>query len=202
LRNIILFGPAGAGKTTVANMIIGVLRDKSEETRVIKVSQGNKIKVICNDLKYNNKKEKRELQQAVGQEMRRIFGNDVWCEVTKKEIVQVKNMLGLGMAEDRAMFVIDDGRQHNEYDFWTKERFLAVGVIADLETRAKRLLERDGYDQKGNLRFENEITADDIAREKCQYLIRNEGTMEDLRELVVELIDMVAERTGDAEGAE
>ena len=182
MKNIIVFGPAGAGKTTVADMITLGLN-----CRVITISQGNKIKEICGDLRYNSDHTNRELCQGVGQDMRRIFGPDVWCEYLLRKIDAIRQ----DNKTEKIIFIIDDGRQHNEYDFWINESFVAVGVVASLETRARRLLKRDGYDQVKQMGFENEITAEAIAKDKCKYMIHNEGTMDELREMVGQMIDMM-----------
>lgn len=203
MKNIILFGPAGAGKTTAAMMIIDFASKKG--IHAVRLSQGDKIKKICAELKYSTDKEDRELQQIIGQEMRRIFGIDVWCNYLKNKINSFYTTYFL----KPDAIIIDDGRQVNEFNFWGEQEFIQVGIIADLETRIRRLLDRDGYDQRDRLQFENEITADYIAREKCWDIIRNEGTMDELRVNVRALLDAVigedqkeCERENDGNGCD
>jgi len=175
MKNIIIFGPAGAGKTTVAKMI-----HESESITKI-VSLGAKIKNICRELKYDPEKSDRELQQGVGQGMRGIFGDTVWCE-----------FLWDSFSRRGINLIIDDGRQMSELKFWIDKGFIPVGINADIDTRADRLLARDGYDQRDRLTHETEITAEQIAEDCCRFYIRNDGTLEELQRQVMDLLQEVS----------
>lgn len=203
MRNIIFFGPAGAGKTTAAEMMIREIDKKivnyrggrnvgrtMKQVYVFKVPLGSKIKKISKELMYAGgiEQEDRTAYQSVGQEMRRIFGDLVWCAAVEKRIAEIKSKWG---RSKNYIFIIDDGRQYNEYDYWTGKGFTAVGITADLETRIERVLKRDGYDQRNNMGFENEISANAVAQEKCKYLIRNDGTLDELREAVRGILRVV-----------
>jgi len=170
MRNIIIFGPAGAGKTTVAKMI------KEMEPETVILSLGSQIKQICRDLKYDDKTN-RELQQGVGQGMRGIFGDRVWCEYLHDRHRAMINSIA-------SVAVIDDGRQMSELEYWVDKGFYPLGVVADADIRARRLLNRDGYDQANRFKNETEVSADMIAHRRCAATIRNERSLVELENTV------------------
>lgn len=164
--NIILFGQAGAGKTTIANILL------DSGKGYVKGSLGKKIHDEC----AFHGKESREEMQKYGQAMREIFGIDVWNQY-------LYNILNnhVYRSLDNERVVIDDGRQLNEFDFWTEKRFLTVGVKADFEIRKLRIWEREGKIlTEEQAQHETELQAAKCI-EKCKIIIENNGTWEELR---------------------
>jgi len=112
----------GSGKSTIANY----LRDTYGYS---KFSFGSKIH---SEAKLHGEETRAEMQQY-GQAMRKIFGINVWTDYVYKQ--------SLGLSK----IIIDDGRQLNEFDYYTDLGYLTVGVIADDDKRIERLKKRVGY---------------------------------------------------------
>ena len=82
------------------------------------------------------------------------------------------------------MIVIDDGRQLNEYDYFTERGFLTVGVIADDEIRLDRLQKRVNYIiDPETFQHETEEQARECVK-KCKIVIGNNGNHNSLVEEV------------------
>ena len=120
--NIVIFGQMGAGKSTVANY----LRDTYGYS---KLSFGSKIH---SETKLHGSETRTEMQQY-GQMMRKIFGINVWTDYVYKQSLGINKVC------------VDDGRQLNEFDYFTDLGYLTVGVIADDNKRIERLKNRVGY---------------------------------------------------------
>lgn len=167
MRNIILFGEVGAGKDTVADYLV-------EHHHCAKKKLGRYIHHAVDAFSYKENFDKRCAMQDFGQSMRKIFGDDVWNEALWRD-----------MCPQQVPFVIADGRQINEYHYWTGKGFLAIGITASPEVRAKRLLERDGVDQSHRFNHETEEQARYVINNFCRAVIHNEfDRIEDLYETV------------------
>jgi len=171
MKNYIIFGCMGAGKSTLAEIIVKLTAEQGNQASI--VSLGEDIKKVVKEHNYNNV-DFRYCCQQVGQNFRDIFGEDIWNERAYKKIL--KQMKDTGSQ----IFIIDDGRQPNEFEYWHKKQFVTVGIFAHEHTRDKRLTVRDGYSQKEYFNFENEQTAKHIAYNCCQIQIENNGTLEEL----------------------
>lgn len=172
MKNIILFGPMGAGKTTIANMICAFTGGE-----YYRASLGEDISVLAKKYGAGLRHEK----QLVGQTFREIFGQDVWNKRLYDKLAGFR----------RLCVVIDDGRQENELNFWEERGYLAIGVIADENIRAERLKKRDGYEQKEWMDHPNELSAIKIAEEKCEFCIKNNGTLDELEDKVKHILRVV-----------
>lgn len=124
MQNIAIMGSSGgAGKDTVADIIREVSGFNFE-----KISLGQDIHNICDKLTNNPQ---REHLQAVGESMRKIFGEDVWMEVTDKAI--------------HGPTIIPDIRKLLEYSHYVVERgYLPLYVFTDPVVARDRLCQRDG----------------------------------------------------------
>lgn len=155
--NIILFGEMGSGKTTVAKYLVN-------KYEYFKCSLGEKIHAECR--LHGN--ETREEMQNYGQSMRRIFGENIWCDYLYNRY------------KDKKKIIIDDGRQVNEYYYFTNKGFLPVGVLASNETRLNRLKRRVDYIiNPQTFNHETEVQARRCV-EMCKIKLYNNGSLDDL----------------------
>ena len=158
--NIIIFGLMGAGKSTVANY----LRDTYRYT---KLSFGSKIHSECELYNMHD----REHLQTYGQMMRKVFNENIWCDYVYKQ----SQSLGNGNV------IIDDGRQNNEFQYYSDLGYLTVAVIANDDKRIERLKKRVDYviDPK-TFNHETEIQAQQCVN-KCKIrLYNNDDSMNNL----------------------
>ena len=158
--NIVIFGEMGAGKSTVANY----LRDTYGYS---KLSFGSKIH---SESKLHGSESRTEMQQY-GQSMRKIFGINIWCDYVYKQSQSIKN----------GNVIIDDGRQLNEFQYYSDLGYLTVAVIADENKRIERLEKRVNYviDPK-TFNHETEIQAQQCVN-KCKIrLYNNDDSMNNL----------------------
>lgn len=166
--NIVLFGEMGAGKSTVANY----LRDTYRYT---KFAFGSKIHSEC---RLHGNETRTEMQQY-GQMMRKIFGENTWCDYVYKQ----------GVGIDKV--VIEDGRQLNEYDYYVNLGYLPVGVITDDNIRIERLKKRINYVLDPNtFNHETEVQARACVN-KCKIKIYNNS--DDPNDLIKEIEDKLGE---------
>ena len=150
MQNIILFGEMGSGKSTVAKYLC-------EQYGYTKLSLGEKIHSECR--LHGN--ETREEMQNYGQMMRKIFGENVWCDY----LISRSNGIN--------RIVIDDARQINEYDYFTEKGYLPIAVIADEKLRLERLQKRVDYKiNPDNCKHETEVQAMQCAN-KCKIKLFN-----------------------------
>ena len=150
MQNIILFGEMGSGKSTVAKYLC-------EQYGYTKLSLGEKIHSECR--LHGN--ETREEMQKYGQMMRKIFGENIWCDYLYLRSKNYKKI------------VIDDARQTNEFDYFTNNFFMPIAVIADEQIRLDRLQKRVNYVVNPDTsKHKTEVQAR-ICIEKCEIKIYN-----------------------------
>jgi dephospho-CoA kinase len=150
----------GAGKSTVAEIIAGIYGHSIQ-------SLGAKIHSEC---KLHGKETREEMQQY-GQMMRKVFGENVWCDYLIKKINNSK-------FENT---VIDDARQLNEYNYFISRGFLPVGVVSSDSIRLERLKKRVNYEVNEKTK---QHETEDQARQNiknCQIIIENNGSIEELK---------------------
>lgn len=156
-KNIIIFGEMGAGKSTVANYL-------AQNFGYTKCSLGVKIHSECR----LHGEETRQEMQNYGQMMRKIFGENIWCDYLIKQNSDVNKI------------VIDDARQLNEFDYFTNKDFLPIAVITNNDIRLERLQKRVNYKiNPETFQHETEVQARQCV-EKCDIKIYNNSTNEDL----------------------
>jgi len=185
--NILLVGNIGSGKDEVARIL-------TEELGFYKLKLGKYIREHVDLLAYDEEMNKRGLYQDYGQWARKTYGDDVWNNITYKESQQIKEAAYDEMAFNHTThynvnFVVADGRQWNEVEFWRKKKYRVVGIYAPYQTRFLRVKDRDGFDQHAFSNHETELSATDIIQSgKCDFVITNEGI--DLNMLKAEVIKM------------
>ena len=169
--NIVLFGEMGAGKSTVANYI----RDTFEYT---KLAFGSKIHSEC---KLHGKETRNEMQNY-GQMMRKIFGKNVWCDYVYNQSLKYNRV------------VIEDGRQLNEYDYYTDLGYMPVGVITNDDIRIERLKKRINYVfDPTTSQHETEIQARTCVN-KCNIQLYNNS--DDINDLIKEIENKIGQYLG------
>ena len=71
---------------------------------------------------------------------------------------------------------------------------ITVGVIAPYDVRLERVMKRDGIDERNaRIRLDSQ-PKDDFFKEKCTYIISNDKGIENLRENVAKLIDVICKK--------
>jgi len=164
--NILIIGCMGSGKDTVADTL-----HELADYRTLKL--GRWIREHVDLLYYDETPDrKRQLYQEYGQWARKNYGPDVWNVATLNSM----SMLAGAFSSAPYPFVIADGRQVNEVEFWKKRGFHVVGVQADPFVRALRLRGRDGFNQETAFKHETEISAQYIMDNGlCDSMIDNTG---------------------------
>lgn len=177
--NIIIFAQMGAGKDTVAKLISALMPTKN----YVKVGLGTPIRQTVN-MASPDDPDKRAKQQSYGQAMRQIFGEDYWNNTLKQSIDIISE------EHPEVNYIISDGRQPSELEFWQEEGFLTIGITADEDVRAQRLLTRDGVDQRHRFNHETEIDAAECV-ERCHFIIDNSGDVETLVDSVIAVLSAI-----------
>jgi len=120
--NFIIFGEMGAGKSTVTKYLVN-------KFGFFNCALGEKIHSEC---KLHGR-ETREEMQEYGEAMRRIFGENIWSDY-------LYNRYG-----DRKNIVIEDGREINEFHYFSTKGFLPIAIITSDDIRLERLQNRVDY---------------------------------------------------------
>jgi len=173
MRNVILFGPMGAGKDTVAEMLVTL--SKRDFPFIMKLGDATSQSIRNITGHTPNRTE----MQEYGQFCRKLFGEDIWCK-------QLMADLALALDKPMAPLIISDGRQPNELTFFKDKGFIPIGVNAPLCLRLKRVEKRDGYSQAERSMHETESNALRIIQ-YCNAIIYNDGTLDELEDKVREV---------------
>lgn len=174
--NIFLFGEAGAGKDTVAALL-------GEVAQYHQVALAEPIKMeyvrwfSCSATKADRAK-----VIEIGETYKKLYGADIWC---KRAQTHIEAWQGL----TKGPVLISDGRHWCEFDHFVTDRgYVPVYLFADVEVRMKRLLERDGVDQREVLRGK-ELEVREM-RCRAKYVLVNNGfTTDNLRVQVQTMLD-------------
>lgn len=171
----------GAGKTTVGDYLVG------KEFVFYSLSD-----VIREEITKHKKEITRERLQAVGNELRRKFGNDVLAKRILEKI---------GHANKKHHYVIDSIRNPAEVKALRKNKdFMLVFVDAPIELRFERVKARQR--EKDPMRFEDfkkseekELKSKDSAnqqllkcREMADAVIINDSSVEELYKKIDKLL--------------
>lgn len=129
IKNIVLMATSGgAGKDTVADYIVNELSN----SKYVKRALGDPIHRLSE--KYCRGKVERHHIQDVGEQMRKIFGEDVWMRDVDQFI-----------SESDKDVVIPDIRKLIEFAHYRTEKgYLPLYIKVDEDVAKKRLIERDG----------------------------------------------------------
>lgn len=178
MRKIILTGHLRSGKDSVAHRIL------TTHGYFEKVAFGDALKRLYHELHpwVPENPKPREAYQAYGQDMRRLYGEDIWIRHAERTIDfyrRVKRPDGI---------VISDLRQLNEYEWARKNGYTIIRVTAPLEIRkARAIAAGDSFNEK-DLEHETErhIEGFDV-----DYELINDGTLDDLYTKVDELMEAI-----------
>lgn len=155
--NIIVFGEMGAGKSTVANYLVN-------KYDYFKCALGEKIH---NECRLHGGETRQEMQDY-GQAMRKIFGENIWCDY-------LYNRYG-----NKEKIAIEDARQINEFYYFLNKGYLPIGVITETNLRLERLQKRVSYViDPETFNHETEIQARKCV-DMCDIKIYNNSTSDDL----------------------
>lgn len=173
--NLIIFGQMGSGKDTLA-----LLLTYTTNSEILKLGQKIRNEVYSISEYHKSDKDMRTLFQEYGQGMRKIFGDDIWCNYVKQQMESSK----------LKSFIIADGRQQNELEYFTKLGFIPIAIKCDKEIRKKRLIERDKYTQEG-FEHETELSVANIINQielSGGYVLDNSKGIKELEEQVELLV--------------
>jgi dephospho-CoA kinase len=147
----------GAGKSTVAKYL-------TNNFNYFSCALGEKIHSECR--LHGN--ETREEMQQYGQAMRKIFGENIWCDYLYTRY------------GNKEKIVIDDARQINEFYYFLAKNYLPIAVITQDDIRLQRLQKRVDYVIDVNtFNHETEVQARKCVS-MCDIKIYNDSTNEDL----------------------
>lgn len=174
-KGIIIFGTMGAGKDELAL----ALRECIPGAAIYKLGGDirkpiDKLSLYVPEIDEN----KRSFYQKYGQGLRELIHKDVWNYMTYDHIEMTK----ITQFTANTMPVIADGRQMNEFEFWSEKGYLTIGIYASEKIRTSRLLKRDGYvPDESAFTHNTELQAMYIVLNKARISFDNCGNIEDLK---------------------
>ncbi len=68
---------------------------------------------------------------------------------------------------------------------------VVIGVVADMETRIERVIERSGYTREKILSIIDAQPSDDEIKQMSNYIIENNGTIDELNNKVEEILEKI-----------
>lgn len=167
---IAIGGKMRSGKDVAASYIIKFFQDRGYEAFNFKFSEG--IKNIYNEYSYKPSLSKpRKEYQEIGQEIRRILGEDVWVNYTLKGIEEAL------MRYPKCCIVVSDVRQDNEIKKLKKEGFILIYLNSDIKNIKNRMKCLGEEVKDSELNHETE----DIDKSKFDIFIDNNGSLDKLR---------------------
>lgn len=174
--NIIILGKAGAGKTTVAQMLNGL-------ARFTPISFAAPLKDMAADLWGEDARMDRDKLQKLGIAVREI-DCDAWSNLLFRRIER--------LTTDRPSLrlCVDDCRFPNELAGLIDRGWITVRVSSDFGERETRLQKIGKLTDRAQLEHESETRLDSFVP---MFSISNNGDREDLRKRVVRILDKVAE---------
>ena len=164
INKVLINGRGGSGKDAFADYLVDNYGFK-------KIAFADGIYDIAHRY-FGMEIKDRWILQEIGEKMREIDPL-VWVKYAFKD------------AEQYDKVVISDCRRANEYAFGVKNDFLPIHIEADLDTRIKRLEERDGfYPDLELLENESETGADGLPFVD----VDNSGSLEDLYKIIDDMM--------------
>ena len=138
---------AGSGKDTVADYLSDILCMSKNNLHVAKVSLGDPIHRICEEMNEGGKVTRTQLQEF-GESMRDIFGENIWINKADSIIGNFKESFS------NAVAIVPDVRKLTEFAHYVVELdYLPIYVLVDKKIAHKRLFQRDGaYNSKDLLK--------------------------------------------------
>lgn len=172
-KGIAIFGGMGSGKDTFAELLL-----KNKNNSAI-----YNIGYICREfmkistINESWKNKSRELSQTVASKLREIDENIL------NEYTYANAMLS------NKFPIIVGGRTFEDFEYWSNKGFLIVGVTADYNTRAKRLISRDSEFNKKDLNHKTEKDIVYIVENLCPIVIENNSDLTHLEREIEKMLD-------------
>lgn len=120
--------------------------------------------------------------QSFGQEMRRLYGDDLWIRHVARDVEILEKVYGCRSV------VITDLRQPNEYEWCRANGFIIVRVTAPDELRIARAKAAGDVFAEDDLAHVTESHVDEY---EVDYEIHNDGTIDELKAKVDEVIKRI-----------
>lgn len=177
---IVLFGKIRSGKDTVGEMLI-------ENYGFNRLAFGDEIGEIIKRYfpnAFDNGKP-RHHYQFIGQQFRQLDA-DIWIKELLRKAEVLDHMTGKPVN-----IVVTDARQLNEAKKLKEHGYVIVKVVASDEIRIDRMKKAGDNFRPEMLEHETEKQVDLVSPD---YVVPNDGTLEDLKENVDLLIEMIKER--------
>jgi dephospho-CoA kinase len=196
-NGIIIFGEMSSGKDTLADILLKL------DSRCNKYNLGNVVRQFFSIIKVSPhfRGKTRVLGQVLADKLREVHPeilNDYclsliyerWEKFFEWNNDNVKDedfnnviMEQLSLIKEKEIPVVVGGRTYTDFNYWSSKNFLTVGLVCNFENRCERLRLRDGEEVAKNSNFKHNTEADvgDIARNKCNVLIDNNGDLEHLK---------------------
>jgi dephospho-CoA kinase len=198
-HGIIIFGEMASGKDTLADYLLKV------NDKCCKYNIGNAVRQFLSIIKVNPefKGKNRILGQSIADKLREVHPDilndyclsliyEKWEKPLKFNITNINDNLDfhtdlfrkLALVIENEIPLVVGGRTYQDYDYWYNKNFLTVGIICDFKRRYDRLCKRDGLEvaQNSNFKHNTEIDVGDIVKNKCEYVINNDGNFNQLYE--------------------
>lgn len=164
----IMASSGGSGKDTVADMISNLAQNDNLSYQ--KLSLGMGIYDICEELKPDHiGRMPRNYLQDVGEQMRSIFGENVWIEKTDRVIFNNHNIADGNLNPDG--YIIPDVRKFLEFSHYVVEKkFLPLYIKVNQDVARERLTARDGSYHQEDLGKDIETQMHFIESLPIQYI--------------------------------
>lgn len=170
IKKIALVGKMRSGKDTVAE----ILSDYGYSEYKLGAGIGDTVELLFPDGEHGLSK--RELYQKIGQDMREIDSH-VW----------IKKMFKRIESHNPSLIVISDVRQKNEESALREAGYTIVKVVADAETRIRRIEAVEKFDLKA-FDHETELSVDDVRADIT--INNNKGIPELVGEVYSKLLNL------------
>jgi dephospho-CoA kinase len=199
-KNFIICGEIASGKDTAALAIPGVRVAFADELKYVcrlirsggvrlavdyakKLFNGREPDTLVADIfKFSmyppEQGKDRKLLQTFGTEYARKIYPDIWVDALKAKL------------KPDTAYIVTDARFVNELEAFPN--FVSIFIDADLKIRKERVLKRDGEVKEEWFchAAEKEIV---LLKEKCQYIVTNNGTIEELHNKIKQIMEEVNE---------
>lgn len=154
-----------------------------------KLAFGDELKRIFHELNpwIPESPKPRAEYQRFGQEMRRIYGDDIWIKHVEYIATAIENNIRTNG------LVISDLRQPNEHDWCKRNGFVIVRVTAPDEIRLERAKQAGDIFEADDLAHETESYVDSF---DVDYEIINDGSLDELYAQVDEVMREITKGGG------
>lgn len=183
--DIFMYGLAGTGKDTVAELM-------HHNHGIYSLALADPIRdEYVKHFGTHDYKQNRELMIAIGEGYKKIYGQDVWCDMGLKDIYEFHDKISyleesIGNPPFVTGAMVRDGRYNHEYEYFViRNSFIPVRLVADDEVRLHRLQQRDKDAQKETLLFEKKNFIDDGY---FAFELQNNGSIDELERSIENLL--------------